>query len=133
MLKLQPRYGNSCTVIKPGHQPLTSLYSITEQHLYSYITNATASPVHHYHKQLSTSLLSHQSKQNTSFALLVFNTDVPVQILLIQFASDNSIFFNTEREHSPPYCLSSRTPEHSESSGGKWSKIRCASSCKLPW
>lgn len=47
MLKLQPRYGNSCTVIKPGQQALTSLSSVTEHPLFSYITNATALQVHH--------------------------------------------------------------------------------------
>lgn len=78
-----------------------------------------------------------------SFALLVFDFLILMYLcsFALQFASDDSIFkyfylsfiFNTEREHSPPYRLSSRTSEYSQPSGGKWSKIRCASSCKLPW
>lgn len=49
MLKLQPRYGNSCTVINPEQQPHNSLSSIMEHHLFSYTMKATALQVHHYH------------------------------------------------------------------------------------
>lgn len=67
MLKLQPRYGNSCTVIKPGQQALTSLSSVTEHPLFSYITNATALQVHHYHKQFSTLVCYHISQYKIMF------------------------------------------------------------------
>lgn len=69
MLKLQPRYGNSCTVINPEQQPHNSLSSIMEHHLFSYTTKATALQVHHYHKQFFTLVCYITSNASLRFVL----------------------------------------------------------------